>query len=55
MMEREGLEVNGNRVLRGGAYYVDDPGGVRCASRNDLPPDINFVNFGFRVAMDSLK
>jgi formylglycine-generating enzyme required for sulfatase activity len=53
---REDLEGDGYRVLRGGSWYQDDPGWVRCAYRNGILPVIIFTGEGgFRVARGSLK
>lgn len=51
---RENLEVGGIRVLRGGAWYSDDPAFARCAYRTGLNPDSRYGNSGFRVARYSL-
>jgi formylglycine-generating enzyme required for sulfatase activity len=43
-------EGNALRVLRGGAF-LDDPGGVRCASRFRLSPYSRGSNLGFRLVV----
>jgi formylglycine-generating enzyme required for sulfatase activity len=53
---RENLEASGNRVLRGGAYYSNDPGQVRCAYRDGSLPGAGINDRdGFRVARGSLS
>jgi formylglycine-generating enzyme required for sulfatase activity len=50
---RENLEEQGNRVLRGGSWYNDNPAWVRCASRDGDLPGLNYGLLGFRVARSS--
>lgn len=52
---RENLDTDGNRVLRGGSWYAENPGWVRCAARIDLRPAFDDDNLGFRVARGSLR
>ena len=52
---RENLEASGYRVLRGGSWYAESPGGVRCACRDyDRPDNVIYDVYGFRVARSSL-
>ena len=43
------------RVLRGGSWYQDNPGIVRCAYRDRSLPDDGLALNGFRVARSSLR
>ena len=43
------------RVLRGGSWYDDNPGSVRCAYRGRGYPDGRIDDDGFRVARSSLR
>jgi formylglycine-generating enzyme required for sulfatase activity len=52
---RENLDSGGLRIVRGGSWGVDNPGVVRCASRNWHFPDGRSDSFGFRVARGPLK
>ncbi|MFQ5855433.1 MAG: SUMF1/EgtB/PvdO family nonheme iron enzyme [Anaerolineae bacterium] len=45
---REDLQVEGARVLRGGAFHNGQEG-VRCAFRDWDDPDVRYGNLGFRV------
>jgi formylglycine-generating enzyme required for sulfatase activity len=47
---REGVEVQGNRVVRGGSFdYTADS--ARCAARNRRPPSYRYGYDGFRVGV----
>ncbi len=48
--QREDLNADGRRVLRGGAFYYDQ-NYVRCASRNYADPDFRNCDLGFRVVV----
>jgi len=50
---RENLERGDFRILRGGSWYNDNPGLVRCASRRRNYPDNRTHYDGFRVARGS--
>jgi formylglycine-generating enzyme required for sulfatase activity len=50
---RENLEASGGRVVRGGCWYDDDPGWVRCAFRVINHPGSAIDDSGFRVARGS--
>jgi formylglycine-generating enzyme required for sulfatase activity len=48
--QREYLSARGDRVLRGGAFYVD-ASDVRCAYRNAYVPVYRYYHIGFRVVV----
>jgi formylglycine-generating enzyme required for sulfatase activity len=48
--QREDLSARGNRVLRGGAFYLNADF-VRCAYRFYYGPDFRYFNLGFRVVV----
>jgi len=50
LQQREAMQGNDPRVLRGGAFY-DDSGYVRGACRLNLHPNNRFSNIGFRVVV----
>jgi len=49
---REGLDAEGERVVRGGAYSAV-PLLARSAWRNGVRPDLRAANIGVRVACDA--
>jgi len=49
---REDADVEGKRVVRGGAYD-EGPLLARCAWRDGVPPDRRAANIGFRVACEA--
>jgi formylglycine-generating enzyme required for sulfatase activity len=50
--DREDLDAEGERVLRGGSFY-QDRSVVRCAYRISHYPDLRLDHFGFRVAISA--
>jgi formylglycine-generating enzyme required for sulfatase activity len=50
---REDPEAVGRRVVRGGAFYLDEED-VRCAFRVRLSPDHHGASRGFRVVVSPL-
>ena len=51
--QREDLTDGGDRVLRGGAFYLDQYA-VRCAARLASGPVFRFNDLGFRVVVSPL-
>jgi len=52
---RENLDSEGLRILRGGSWYDDNPGLVRCAYRVRHVPGAGGDRVGFRVARGPLS